>query len=686
MLLRAIWPAALLAATCVARASLPLQIQLHENPDSELANIRVWHANDVAGVVVFTYGSCASESRQESHHEIASSEIHAAEARLVWIVPHDAPSPGCVSAWNGAGELVGRSRAQDLGAAKRQIAKRAAAKIPMTHSNHFDPLGPWFDGLKFVRQREPSVVDVKAAKAKEIAIVGAGLSGLMTYLILHQSGFTNLTMLEASDRLGGRIHTTYLTGGPSDYSYQDLGAMKIPLDYTDPESGNTMNISDFQLVYRLIEEMNRLNADNETLRMDVTPWIEDSDNGLQYFGEFRMPSGLPPTVRQVRQNASLSRPEPMDAETTTLTRKLNQTLPGRPFMVKMATSMYKAHREWIDGGLGDRQRGDRWSEYAFLTQHLHGSLNSSDILSELDNPAGSFWTWIINNFYEWCDSWRTVDGGMSRLPESFRPLLDANDSLRLRARVERIDFDDNRLSLRWKRHWTDRTAHESGFDYAVITAPFTVVRQWRLPDMSATMTHALQNLVYDSCCKVMLEYSDRFWEHLPNPIYGGCSTEADIPGLGFACYPSYNINGTGPAAIIGSYAEGTVNHEMSRLVTMSDAEHAQYILDAMSEIHGEHTRKLYTGKFARKCWSLDPFAAGAWASPTAGQHELYMPEYFKLHSNMIFVGEHTSFTHGWMSSSLDSGIRGAVQLLLELGLVDEAKAAVRKWMAGWIRL
>ncbi|KAG5986526.1 hypothetical protein E4U43_005473, partial [Claviceps pusilla] len=665
MLLRAIWPAALLAATCVAKASLPLQIQLHENPDSELANIRVLHANDVAGVVVFTYGSCASESRQESHHEIASSEIHAAEARLVWIVPHDAPSPGCVSAWNAAGELVGRSRAQDLGAAKKQIAKRAAAKpIPMTHSNHFDPLGPWFDGLKFVHQREPSVVDVKAAKAKEIAIVGAGLSGLMTYLILHQSGFTNLTMIEASDRIGGRIHTAYLTGGPSNYSYQDLGAMKIPLDYTDPESGNTMNISDFQLVYQLIEEMNRLNADNETLRLDVTPWIEDSDNGLQYFGEFRMPSGLPPTVRQVRENASLSRPEPMDAETTALTRKLNQTLPGRKFMVKMATSMYKAHREWIEGGLGDKQKGDRWSEYAFLTQHLHGSLNSSDILSEQDNPAGSFWTWIINNFYEWCDSWRTVDGGMSRLPESFRPLLEANDSLRLNAKVERIDFDDNRLSLRWKRHWTDKTAHESGFDYAVITAPFTVVRQWRLPDMSATMTHALQNLVYDSCCKVMLEYSDRFWEHLPNPIYGGCSTETDIPGLGFACYPSYNINGTGPAAIIGSYAEGTVNHEMSRLVTMSDAEHAQYILDAMSEIHGEHTRRLYTGNFARKCWSLDPFTAGAWASPTAGQHELYMPEYFKLHSHMIFVGEHTSFTHGWMSSALDSGIRGAVQLLL----------------------
>jgi hypothetical protein len=53
---------------------------------------------------------------------------------------------------------------------------------------------------------------------------------------------------------------------------------------------------------------------------------------------------------------------------------------------------------------------------------------------------------------------------------------------------------------------------------------------------------------------------------------------------------------------------------------------------------------------------------------------------------MIFVGEHTSYTHGWIASALDSGIRGSVQLMLELGLVDEAKATVEKWMARWIEL
>lgn len=31
---------------------------------------------------------------------------------------------------------------------------------------------------------------------------------------------------------------------------------------------------------------------------------------------------------------------------------------------------------------------------------------------------------------------------------------------------------------------------------------------------------------------------------------------------------------------------------------------------------------------------------------------------------MIFVGEHSSITHAWIASALESGIRGGVQLLL----------------------
>ena len=35
---------------------------------------------------------------------------------------------------------------------------------------------------------------------------------------------------------------------------------------------------------------------------------------------------------------------------------------------------------------------------------------------------------------------------------------------------------------------------------------------------------------------------------------------------------------------------------------------------------------------------------------------------------MIFVGEQTSYTHAWIASALESGIRGAIQLMLGMDL------------------
>ncbi len=60
---------------------------------------------------------------------------------------------------------------------------------------------------------------------------------------------------------------------------------------------------------------------------------------------------------------------------------------------------------------------------------------------------------------------------------------------------------------------------------------------------------------------------------------------------------------------------------------------------------------------------------------------------------MEYVVQCNTYSHGLrsadiaiVSSALESGIRGSVQLLLELGLVDEAKAITEKFMARWISI
>lgn len=500
----------------------------------------------------------------------------------------------------------------------------------MTNASGIDAHGPWFDGVALLEQKEPSAVDVAAAKSKEVAIVGAGMGGLMTYLVLSQAGLTNISIIEAGQRLGGRVHTEYLSGGPFDYSYQEMGPMRFPTTYADPGTNKTFNITDQQLVFSLAAEMNRLNNYDKNFSVDFIPWIQSNDNGLYYMNEFKLPSGLPPTLKQVSQNASLGVTTILDPATEKLQEEVNEFMPGTEFYVEMAQNMYKAHKTWLETGLNGLG-GDQWSEYAFMVNYLKGSLNSTDVLAGTDE---SYWGTLYDTLYFSAATWRTIDGGLTRLPQSFHPLVD--DITTMGRKIERVKYSkcNKKVTLQWRDNYTDSTFQNSTYDYAVIAVPFSIVRKWRLPDLPATITNAINNVPYTSACKVALEFSERFWEHYKNPIVGSCSTTSDIPGIGSICYPSYNINGTGPASILASYISGDFGHG---LASWSEAEHVKYALDAMVEIHGEFTRDLYTGNFNRRCWVLDPLESGSWANPTIGQHELYIPEYFKTYDNVSVV-------------------------------------------------
>ncbi|KAG8412275.1 hypothetical protein J3458_014462 [Metarhizium acridum] len=97
----------------------------------------------------------------------------------------------------------------------------------MTGANGTDTLGPWFDGVKHLSQKEPDIVDVNAAKRKTIAIVGTGMS-----------------------------------------------------DYVDPDSGKRYNVSDTGLVFSLIGEMSKTSHNNSKVRIDTIPWHDKNVNGL----------------------------------------------------------------------------------------------------------------------------------------------------------------------------------------------------------------------------------------------------------------------------------------------------------------------------------------------------------------------------------------------------------------------
>lgn len=147
------------------------------------------------------------------------------------------------------------------------------------------------------------------------------------------------------------MRTVYLSGGPFDYSYQEMGPMRLPLTLT--VGNETYNMSDHQLVFQLAEEMNRLNDGDESLNIDFISWYESGSSQLPHGGGARRVGDIPIQQGLVEANSSLASGRSSDMSIEEIFDKVNKALPCKDFCVEMATNMFKAHRKWLDRGLFD---------------------------------------------------------------------------------------------------------------------------------------------------------------------------------------------------------------------------------------------------------------------------------------------------------------------------------------------
>ena len=106
-----------------AATSYPVKLETRGDLTSHLTNVHISFSKIIDGAVTFTYGSCTTQSRHEAHHIIGESEGQDF-SRLVWVIPRDAQTEGCISAWTKAGSLVGRSESQRLHKVKRRAPQK----------------------------------------------------------------------------------------------------------------------------------------------------------------------------------------------------------------------------------------------------------------------------------------------------------------------------------------------------------------------------------------------------------------------------------------------------------------------------------------------------------------------------------------------------------------------------------
>ncbi|KAH9876478.1 hypothetical protein J1614_003609 [Plenodomus biglobosus] len=541
-----------------------------------------------------------------------------------------------------------------------------------------DMMGPWFDGVAYMQAKQNKASFVTVEKSKKIAIVGGGISGLMTGLLLDSVGIHDWHITESSQRIGGRIRTKYLAGStPDQYQYQEMGPMRFPVSTKYADTNETLDIQDHKMVFQLADILNQMNGNESSLAVNFIPWIQASDNVPGNSNGFRLPNGRIPSAAMIRANRTAntlpSAEGPDETAQEHAEEALEEFIGLSPDVLRnISSNIYQAHKEAVDKGLFS------WSEAAYLKYALNQSADVVDFMTGNGNSP----IWEYDTAYFSATTWRTIDKGLESLPRAFLPHVQSR--LTLGRKITGLKYDNvhDKIAIEWRQDPFAMETQSEQYDYAVISAPFSKVRLWSLPRYSSLLSRAISNMNYQQSCKVALHYKTRFWEKLSPPIIGGCGS-VDIPGIGSVCYPAYKINSTGPGVILGSYASGNIARSLGALST---SDHVALVQRAMVAVHGEIANEQFTGAYDRQCWEMDEHQAGAWASPLVGQQDLYLPAYYETEMKTIFIGEHTSYTHAWIFSALDSAVRGTSQLLLDMGLVDEAKQIVETWMGRWIHL
>lgn len=87
---------------------------------------------------------------------------------------------------------------------EERLKKRSTVEGDVaTLSSLNDPYGAWFDGVSYLQSKNNSDSFVAGQKSQKIGIIGAGMSGLMSGLLLDSVGIHDWEISESSQRIGG---------------------------------------------------------------------------------------------------------------------------------------------------------------------------------------------------------------------------------------------------------------------------------------------------------------------------------------------------------------------------------------------------------------------------------------------------------------------------------------------------
>ncbi|CAG8598404.1 1418_t:CDS:2, partial [Paraglomus occultum] len=489
-------------------------------------------------------------------------------------------------------------------------------------------------------------------------------AGLFAAHPLEIAGVNNITILERESRVGGRVHTHYF----DDYTkqnklYAELGAMRLP-----HVEKNGKPLGEHALVFELIEHLNNLNKSHPERKIDLIPFIFSSDNDKFFYNGERLTQK---DAQEVKNFHLLGFPPSVRPSSIML---FSEAL--KPF--------FKRLDENFDDGVKYLKKYDRHSVYSYmkevflpekllLTDLMYPPPNADEIIGAMElteSATGLFRlafveavldAYTFTNSYPGEDvkrTWKTIDGGMQRLPDALCSVL--KQRIKLNSKVYKLEHLENGNV---KVYWKGQPPSSEEFHRVIVTAPLGVVRQWDLPKLSYGKRRAIRELNYDNSAKIFLRFKSRFWEKDDRMVGGSSSTDLMIRTV---VYPSYytDISPDNDAMLLASY---TWANDAAKFAPLTQDECFKYALRDLETLHNRSLKNEWipgTDNNVSIYWTNQKSTVGAFALFGPEQLVNLLPDMLKVEKSIHWAGEHTDIHHAWIVGALNSAVRVVQEVLI----------------------
>ncbi|MFC0523628.1 flavin monoamine oxidase family protein [Pontibacillus salicampi] len=463
----------------------------------------------------------------------------------------------------------------------------------------------------------------KQGKPKKVVIIGAGMAGLTSASLLKDAGH-DVTILEANNRIGGRIYTIRKPFTPG--NYLDLGAMRIPENH--------------ELIFEYIRKFNLpYNRFFNTTKKDVI-----------------FANGIKTTREEYEKNPDILQfPVAPSEKGKTATQLFKEAV--QPFLTLYENSSPEEQKILI-------KRFDQYSIENYLRFNPIGPTLSNGAIRLVKVMLGiegfselSFSNMlfdIVSTVFDEDLVFYEITGGNDKLPDSFLPQLES-DILFLE-KVSRLTHKGKEVIVESRNTKTEETS-EFTADFVIISIPFSV---FQFIDVVPYTTFsfekwtAIRELHYVGAVKVGIEFKEKFWE---KEGLKGANLITDFPNRFF--YTPSPTDPTQPAGVVlASYSWGDNAKLWSALPKQ---ERIRQAMQDLAKIHGPGIYKSFLNG-ASLSWSQNQFSAGAFTLFKPNHASTFPAIIRRPEGRIHFAGEHASDFHGWIEGAIQSGIRAAYEV------------------------